>query len=423
MRDARSLVVLAWLLVMSSGACMSTLYLGVALRLSELKASGMLIGLTYCLYQVMSIVGGVAVPRYLSRRYACTLMLSSAAITALMIVIALFRSTLLITASFATLGLLLSAIPPAVTYILTTHQVGMRSSLLALTLPQNLGICLGFLSCGVVGTVLPLRQVLLYMSVFGLIMAAGSVMISIYRSTPGPSDREARHVDSRRGTVGDWRRGETLAQDVALRAMMLFYSAVFTSFLAAGIFFPVLPLILKRLGLTVSEIYLARFCGALTATLAYLYIINLVCSSPNKVFKVIEQGLAARCVLFMLLTPLITIRLSREVLLVSVYVLMSLIGVTWSIIHTGLRAVALEFGVYAHRVVGYTNSISSLGLVVGSLASGALLDVNMLLIPVTSSVVAAVAAMLYAACARACERGQSWVLSSAISSVPLSSPR
>ncbi len=400
---------------------MSTLYLGVALRLAELGVSGSLIGLTYCLYQVMSIVGGIVIPRYLSKHYGSLLVVSCALISCLMAVIALSNSDLIIASSYAVLGMLLSVIPPAMTYLLTRSQVSIKSSLLVLTLPQNVGICVGFLACGVAGLLLPLSRIMLYMSTLGIVALSGSILLhaDLQPKALGKTT-EARTLVSGHSSSRDI-ANPGLGEDVN-RVVMLFYTAVFTSFLAAGVFFPVLPIVLSRLGLTVSEIYLVRFGGALAATFSYLYIINLMCASLDRVFRFVSYSLAARSLLFLLLLPLMLLRPQRLALLASVCALMCFIGMSWSIIYTGLRATALAFGIHAHRIVGYTNSISSLGLVLGSLMSGMLMDLNVLLIPVISGLIAMVAAMLYTGCARTCSRCQPWVLSSALSPVPMSSP-
>jgi len=398
---------------------MSALYLGVSLKLAELNAAGVIIGLTYCLYQVASSISGVIVPKYLYRHYRKLLIACPSLITLLIVVIALSKSIVPVALSFTFLGLLLSSILPVLTHILVTYKVGTRSSLLALTLPQNLGVCIGFLLCSIVGLLLPLSMVILYTSLLGLTgLASGVTLYILTRDL----DLTSHH---NRASYGDFkvpRSEQTSSRSEVRRLLLMFYIAVFLSFLSAGIFFPTLPVVLKRLSLTVSEIYFARFCGALAATFAYLYIVNVMCSSLVRVFMYVSYSLAARSALFLLLLPLVLLRPPRGILLACTCILLCFIGLSWSIIHTGLRATALAFGANAHEIAGYTTSMSSLGLVIGSLVSGMLIDVNMALIPVVSGVIAILSALLYVKCSRMCIGCQTWVLSSAISTVPISSP-
>ncbi len=355
-------------------------FIGVALKLHQIGASGLIIGITYLLFNVAAMIGSVVAPRFLYRLYHVLTGASMILIALSCYIIYIAKNPLTITLGFVLTGLFYSTLGPALTYLITKNRGDVKRGVIVLTIPQNLGWSIGFLmgalSCMFTGV----STAILISSISVILALPFSISII----------RELKHVlESSSIDVEDGERIESLK-----RSMLLpYYISVLLTFLAASTFFTSLPPLLATLGLTTYEIYFARFIGAVVATLSYVFTISSMIEKVSIVLHKISHFIIIRGIGFLLL--LTAFYLHGLYLFLDASLILVLIGVTWSYLNTGIKVIVLNFGEEAHKIYGDTTFLICLGFIIGSFLGGALLDFNMYLIPIVSSSLAFIAAGSY----------------------------
>ncbi len=361
-------------------------FIGVALKLHELGASGIIIGATYLLFNLAAMIGSVLAPRYLFKIYHVLLSAALAMIAVSCYVVYVARSPLMITLGFVLTGLFYSTLGPALTYLITRNRRDLKTGVIVLTIPQNLGWSVGFLMGALSCLFTGVSTAILLSSVSVVLALPFSISII----------RELKTVTCRREPTerGELHRIEKLKKDMLLP----YYVSVLLTFLAASTFFTSLPPLLATLGLATYEIYFARFVGAVVATLSYIFTISAMLERISIVLHKISYFIIIRGAGFLLM--LTAFYLHGLYLFLDACLILVLIGVTWSYLNTGIKVIVLNFGEEAHKIYGDTTFLISLGFIIGSFLGGALLDLNMYLIPIVSSSLAFIAAGSYMVASR-----------------------
>lgn len=357
-------------------------FIGTSLKLHELSYSGITIGVTYAAFHLSSMIGSLIIPRSLYRYYNIFLALSVIILVLAGISVALTTSWLVILGLFSIIGLLYSALGPALTYAMTRQENDVRKMLVALTVPQNLGWSVGFLvgalACFIFRS-LNMAFIVASLSALPALAFLKPLLNMLNRANLREGKSRIEKRSSARGLV---------------RMVLLFYSSVLLGFFASSIFFTALPPLLSKLGLSNFEIYTARTVGAFLATLSYVITIDAMLRHVRKVLVRVAQSMFVRGAMFLLFFTAFLASTHVELLAITIIVL-SIIGIAWSYLNTGIKLVTLCFREQAHRVLGEVNFLISLGFITGSVVSGILLDYAPSMIPVTSGTLALAAALLY----------------------------
>ncbi len=361
-------------------------FIGTSLKLHELSYSGVTIGITYAAFHLSSMIGSLIIPRFLYRYYNVFLALSVAILVLAGISVALTTSWLVILGLFSIIGLLYSALSPALTYAMTRQENDLRKMLVALTVPQNLGWSIGFLVGAI--TCFVFRSL---NTAFIVASLSALPALTFFKPLLNMLNHASLRDRSIRESTGETPR--------AVKMLTLFYSSVLLGFLASSIFFTALPPLLSKLGLSNFEIYTARAIGAFLATLSYVITIDAMLRHIRKVLVRVAQSMFVRGSMFLMFFVAF-LASSHAVLFAVTVIVLSIIGIAWSYLNTGIKIVTLCFREQAHKVLGEVNFLISLGFITGSAASGVLLDYAPSTIPVMSGVLALVAALLYLATQR-----------------------
>ncbi|NPA99783.1 MAG: MFS transporter [Crenarchaeota archaeon] len=355
-------------------------FIGVALKLHQIGASGLIIGTAYLLFNIAAMIGSVIAPRFLYRLYHVLTGISLVLIALSCYIIYIAKDPLTVTLGFVITGMFYSTLGPALTYLITKSKGDLKRGVIVLTIPQNLGWSIGFLM-GALSCLFTGVSTAILISSASIILAL-PFSISIIRELRHAS--EGRHVEKH-----EERRIESLKRSLLLP----YYVSILLTFLAASTFFTSLPPLLATLGLTNYEIYFARFIGSVVATLSYVFTISSMIERVSVVLHKISHFIIIRGVGFLLL--LTAFYLHGIYLFLDASLILVLIGVTWSYLNTGIKVIVLNFGEEAHKIYGDTTFLICLGFIVGSFLGGALLDFNMYLIPIVSSSLAFIAAGSY----------------------------
>ncbi|NPA23951.1 MAG: MFS transporter [Crenarchaeota archaeon] len=361
-------------------------FIGVALKLHEIGASGIIIGTSYLLFNLAAMIGSVITPRYLYKFYHILVAASLAMIATSCYIVYIAENPLTITVGFVLTGMFYSVLGPALTYLVTRNRRDLKTGVIVLTIPQNLGWSVGFLMGALSCLFTGVSTAILISSVSVLLALPFSIAII----------RELREVT--RSHFHTLREEAHRIEKLKKGMLLPYYVSVLLTFLAASTFFTSLPPLLATLGLTTYEIYFARFIGSVVATLSYVFTISAMLERVSVVLHKISYFIVIRGVGFLLL--LTAFYLHGLYLFLDASLILVLIGVTWSYLNTGIKVIVLNFGEEAHKIYGDTTFLICLGFIIGSFLGGALLDLNMLLIPLVSSSLAFIAAGSYMFAAR-----------------------
>ena len=163
-----------------------------------------------------------------------------------------------------------------------------------------------------------------------------------------------------------------------LRKLTLsFYLSTFVAFLGIGMFFTMFIILVKKiLLLHDSLIFIFSFICNLTSIIMYLKLNQL---NVNAILdKLLFLALIMRFITFLM--PILTlILISFEVQVVIVLTTYILLGLSWSLLKTSINTLAIKlYGVSnTCRGLGNLNIVNGLGLIIGSLTCGLLLQVNL----------------------------------------------
>ena len=355
-------------------------FIGTSLKLHQLAYSGTVIGVTYAAFHISSMIGSLFIPRALYNYYRHFLIASVLALVLAGASVACTTSWVVILLLFSIIGLLYSALAPALTYAMTHARNDLKQIVIALTIPQNFGWCLGFLvgavSCYIFKN-LNMAFIVASLSALPALLFAKPIIKILNTVT-----RRENKISQTR----DYRSYRKL--------LLLFYSSILLGFFASSIFFTALPPLLSILGLSNFEIYIARFVGAALATLSYVITIEVMLKNLKKVLVRVSQSMFIRGLMF--ITFLIAyIEHAHIIVFITTIIVLSVIGIAWSYLNTGIKIVTLCFGEEAHRILGTVNFLISLGFITGSVVSGILLDLCRSSIPTISGILALAAAGLY----------------------------
>ncbi len=354
-------------------------FVGVSLKLHNIGASGIVIGISYLLFNFAAMIGSVLISRLLSKYYSTMTIVSVILIAISCYIIYRSTSALMITLGFVLTGFFYSTLGPALTYLLTEENESMKVAVKILTIPQNLGWSIGFLMGALSCMFINLNTAIL--------ISASASIISLIFMKPIVSKLREINIKARKDNA------KISIEGLKRLVILPYYTSVFLTFLAASTFFTSLPPLLDTLGLKIYEIYFARFIGSVVAVLSYIFTISAMLEKVHIVFHKISQYLFIRGLGFLLL--LTAFYLHGFLLFIDASIILMIIGLTWSYLNTGLKVIVLNFGEEAHKIYGDTVFLTCLGFIIGSFIGGALLDISMILVPVISSILAFTAAASY----------------------------